>query len=67
MGYRIVEMSKGPESLEDAIEVGVYDSAYEAMSVMKQAYREKGAVPLWYLIDTSGQILACPDDVYEAI
>lgn len=68
MGYRIVEMSeKGPASLEDAVEVGVYDSAYKAMDVMKQAFHRKGAPLLWYLLDSSGQVLAYPDDVYEAV
>jgi hypothetical protein len=68
MGYRIIEMSRRPNhSLDGAVEVGVYDSAYHAMSAMKRAFQEQGKVLHWYLVDWSGQVLAYPEDVYEAV
>jgi mannose/cellobiose epimerase-like protein (N-acyl-D-glucosamine 2-epimerase family) len=67
MGYRIIEMSRrSNHSVDGAVEVGVYDSAYHAMSAMKRAFQEQGKLH-WYLVDSSGQVLAYPEDVYEAV
>ena len=68
MGYRIVEASHwSPGSPEGAVEVGVYDSAYKAMAAMRREYVAKGSPPSWYLLDTSGQVLIYPDDIYDVI
>lgn len=68
MGYRIIEMARrAAYSPDDAVEVGVYDSAYHAMEAMKRAFKEQGKSLCWYLVDASGQVLAYPEDVYEAV
>jgi hypothetical protein len=68
MGYRIMEMARGShQTLDGAVEVGVYDSAYHAMNAMKRAFQEQGKALHWYLVDSSGQVLAYPEDVYEAV
>ncbi|MCG8420585.1 MAG: hypothetical protein MJE77_21830 [Proteobacteria bacterium] len=66
MGYRIVEIDEHPaRSLDGAVEIAEYDSAYKAVQVMKQA-RERaagGRPPRWYLVDRDGLILARPEDL----
>jgi hypothetical protein len=68
MGYRIVEAShRGPGFLEGAVEVAEYDSAYKAMAAMRREFVAKGSPPSWYLLDTSGEVLIYPDDIYDVI
>jgi hypothetical protein len=70
MQYRIMEVGQRvPDSLDGAVEIGAFDSAYHALEVMKQAQlgHRKGTPPNWYLVDGLGQILAGPDDVIEAV
>ncbi|MEM9487988.1 MAG: hypothetical protein AAGC55_02525 [Myxococcota bacterium] len=67
MDYRIMEVKQhAPDSLDGAIEIGQYDSAYKAMEHMMRVFVQRGQQPPpWYLIDPFDQILMGPDDLYD--
>lgn len=70
MQYRIMEVEqRAQDSLDGAVEIGAFDSAYHALEVMKQAQlgRKDRMPPNWYLVDWCGQILAGPEDVRDAV
>lgn len=57
MSYRIMEIAQRTcDSLDNAVEVACYDSAYSAMEHMRRAFVTRGDVPPpWYLIDLHEQ------------
>lgn len=69
MGYRIVELHARSTSVDSpSTVIGDYDSAYQAMRVMKDELGRRGSrPPNWYLLDPRGRILAYPEDVVDAL
>lgn len=65
-GYRIMEIrQRAADALDDAREVGAFDSAYAAMEHMKSVFSQRGTPPPWYLVDPYDQILLGPEDLYD--
>lgn len=68
MSYRIVEVAQSATgSLRKTVEIGSYDSAYHAMAAMRRAFfgRPDAAPPNWYLVSSTGQVLAGPEDILD--
>lgn len=70
MSYRIVEVEQHvAEAFNSAkaVEIGNYESAYHAVDVMRRAFLGSTATapPNWYLVNSTGEILAGPDDILD--
>lgn len=65
--YRILEVPSDSSDVEaDGVEIGQYQSAYQAMEDMKREFlRSKSSPRNWYLVGPNRQILLSPMDMYD--